>query len=101
MALFRRNKTWWSDFSINGQRYRQSLRTTDWREAQAGDKELITQAIQGKLARSSKQFARPAFSHVADHYLNHRLVEVSEQTLQWVIDKMTLPRAFLAGARLN
>ena len=38
MALFKRNKTWCADFSVNGQRYRQSLRTKDWREAQAREK---------------------------------------------------------------
>ena len=69
MALFRRNKTWWSDFSTNGQRYRQSLRTTDWREAQAGEKALITQASQGKLTPTSQQFARLAFSEALDRYL--------------------------------
>ncbi len=101
MALFRRNKTWWSDFSINGQRYRQSLRTTDWREAQAGEKELITQASQGKLVPSSQRFARRAFSQVADLYLKHRRVEVSERTLQTEIDKMKPLREFLVGVRVN
>src|SRR5712692_8887704 len=38
MALYKRNDTWWTDFSVNGQRYRESLDTTDWREAQAKEK---------------------------------------------------------------
>jgi hypothetical protein len=29
MSLFKRGKTWWTDFSINGVRYRMSLDTTD------------------------------------------------------------------------
>ncbi len=44
MAIYKRGKTWWTDFSVNGQRYRESLRVTDWREAQAREKELIVQA---------------------------------------------------------
>jgi hypothetical protein len=44
MALFRRNKTWWTDFSVNGQRFRQSLDTIDWREALREEKKLIAQA---------------------------------------------------------
>jgi len=76
MAVFRRNKTWWSDFSVNGQRYRQSLRTRDWREAQAREKELITQASQGKLTPTSQQFARLAFSEAADRYLDSRRLEL-------------------------
>jgi hypothetical protein len=31
-------------FSMNGERYRQSLDTTDWREAQSNAKELIRKA---------------------------------------------------------
>jgi hypothetical protein len=30
MALYKRGKTWHTDFSVNGQRFRQSLDTTDW-----------------------------------------------------------------------
>jgi hypothetical protein len=39
MALFKRGKTWWTDSSVNGVRYRQPLRTTDWRKAQSREKE--------------------------------------------------------------
>ena len=49
MALYKRGKTWHTAFSVNGQRFRQSLDTSDWREAQAKEKELISQASQGKL----------------------------------------------------
>ena len=49
MSLYKRGKTWHIDFSVNGQRFRQSLDTSDWREAQAKEKELIAHASQGKL----------------------------------------------------
>ena len=72
MSLYKRGKTYWADFSVNGQRYRQSLDTSDWREAQSRQKEQITQASQGKLAPSSQQFARVAFSEAADRYQTDR-----------------------------
>jgi len=31
VALYKRGKTWWTDFSVNGVRYRESLDTSDWR----------------------------------------------------------------------
>lgn len=99
--LYRRGKWWWTDFSVHGHRFRQSLRTTDWREAQAREKELIAQASQGKLTPTSQQFARLAFSQVADHYLDHRRVEVSEGTLQTETDKMKPLREFLVGVRVS
>ena len=39
MALVKRGKTWHTDFVVNGQRFRQSLKTTDWREAQSEEEE--------------------------------------------------------------
>src|SRR5215469_14414897 len=69
MALFRRNKTWWTDFSVNGARYRQSLHTTDWRAAQAEEKRRITQAETGILTTSSQRHARLAFSEAAERYI--------------------------------
>ena len=62
MALYKRKSTWWTDFSVNGQRFRASLDTNDWRDAQAREKDFITQAGQGKLAPASQQFARLSFS---------------------------------------
>jgi hypothetical protein len=44
MALKKRGKTWHCHFVVNGQRFRQSLGTTDWREAQAKEKDLIAKA---------------------------------------------------------
>ena len=69
---YKRGKTWWTDFSVHGQRYRQSLDTSDWREAQRQEKELIAQASQGKLTSSGQSFARLAFREAADRYLSER-----------------------------
>jgi integrase len=101
MALYRRSKWYWTHFYVNGQRHRMPLRTRDWREAQAREKELITQASNGKLAPSSQQFARLAFSQTADRYLKHRRVEVSERTCQTDADKMKPLRSFFTGTRLS
>ncbi len=101
MALFRRNKTWWSDFSINGQRYRQSLRTTDWRKAQAGEKELIIQASQGKLTPTSQQFARLAFSEAADRYLADRLAHLAPRSVQREKECLVPLKAFYGATPLT
>jgi integrase len=86
MALFRRGKWWWTDFSVNGVRYRQPIRdekgqrTKDWREALSREKELIAQAHAGKLATSSQQFARLSFSDAVDRYLADRLPRIQPKT---------------------
>ena len=90
MSLYKRKKTWWTDFSVNGQRFRESLDTTDWREAQRLEKEKISEAQQGKLAPSSQQFARLAFSEAADRYLESRKLELSARSLK---KRETAPRS--------
>ena len=65
MALVKRGKTWHTHFFVDGQRFRQSLDTTDYREAQKREKERITQASQGKLAPVSEQFVRLVFGEAA------------------------------------
>jgi integrase len=77
MALKKRAKTWHTDFVVNGMRFRQSLETRDWREAQAKEKELITQASQGKLTQQTTSLARQPFGLAADHYVSARKLELA------------------------
>jgi integrase len=77
MALFKRNKTWHTHFFVNGQGFRQSLDTSDWREAQAKEKQLIAEASEGKLRHNSTTLARLPFGQAADEYVNARKLELA------------------------
>jgi integrase len=77
MALVKRGKTWHWHFVINGQRFRQSLGTTDWREAQSKEKELIGQAMEGKITQTSASLARQPFGQAADDYVTARKLELA------------------------
>ncbi len=101
MALYKRKKTWWADFSVHGERYRQSLDTTDWRAAQAKQKELIAQANQGKLAPSSQQFARLAFVEAAERYVDSRRLELSESSLKKERQLLVQPSRYLQATPLT
>ena len=86
MALFRRGKWWWTDFSVNGVRYRQPIRnekgqrTKDWREALSREKDLIAQAHTGRLSVPGLSFARLAFTEALDRYLSDRAVHVAPRS---------------------
>jgi integrase len=80
MSLYKRSKTWHTDFSVNGQRFRQSLETTDWREAQAKEKELIGQASAGKLAPASQQFSKLNVGEAIERYLDDRAAHVQPRS---------------------
>jgi hypothetical protein len=80
MALVKRGKTWHTHFFVDGQRYRQSLETSDWREAQANEKELIARASQGKLAPASQQFSKLNVSDAFERYLADRAAHVQPRS---------------------
>ena len=58
MALKKRGDTWHTHFFVDGERFRKSLDTTDWREAQRKERELIAEAKKGKLMASRDEFSR-------------------------------------------
>jgi len=73
MSLYKRNKTWHADFSVDGKRFRVSLETTDWREAQAKERELIADAKLGKISPTKLPIARSTFREAAEEFLQDRL----------------------------
>jgi integrase len=80
MSLVKRGKIWHTHFFIDGQRFRQSLETGDWREAQAKEKELIARASQGKLAQASQQFSKFNITDAIERYLADRAVHVQPRS---------------------
>jgi integrase len=86
MAVFKRGKWWWTDFSVNGVRYRipirgeKGQRTKDWREALSREKELIAEAQAGKLTMAGQSFARLAFTEALERYLADRAAHVTPRS---------------------
>ena len=65
MSLYKRGKTWHTDFTVNGERFRQSLDTTDWREAQSSEKRLIADAEAAGTHRHAEATAAAAVTAAA------------------------------------
>jgi len=61
-----------TDFTVNGQRFRQSLGTTDWRKAQSEESRLRAQAEEGTLTPASTSLARQPFGQAASEYVMAR-----------------------------
>ena len=101
MALYKRGKTWHTDFSVNGQRYRQSLETTDWRQAESREKELIGQGTARKIAPSSQQFSRLSFNEAADSYVADRLAHLAPRSISTERERLKPLRKILAALRLT
>src|ERR1039458_580780 len=101
MALKKRGKTWHTHFFVDGQRFRQSLDTSDWREAQAREKELIAEASQGKLAPVSQQCGRLAFGEAADRFLEGRRLDLSDASQKKEKQLLVQPRRFFGAQTLQ
>jgi integrase len=101
MSLYKRNRTWHTDFSVHGQRYRQSLDTTDWREAQSKEKDLIGQATAGNLAPSSQLFARLTFVEAADRYVADRLACLAPRSIVTEQERLKPLRTFFSPLTLT
>jgi integrase len=101
MALTKRGKTWHTHFFVDGQRYRQSLETTDWREAQAKEKALIAAAKLGRLSASSEDFARLPFEMAAEKYLLSRSPELAESSRAKEKQLLVRPLERFTGKRLR
>ena len=101
MSLFKRNKTWWTDFSVNGARYRLSLDTSDWREAQSREKEKIAEAQTGKLTPQTQSFARLAFPEAVARWLEEKRPRVAPKTHVTELERANAPKQFFGQARLK
>jgi integrase len=82
MSLKKRGKTWHTHFFVDGQRFRQSLETSDWREAQAKEKVLISAALSGKLSATKNAVAQLTFADAAIQFLEDRLSHLAPCSIQ-------------------
>jgi integrase len=101
MALNKRGKTWHCHFVVNGQRFRQSLGTTDWREAQAKEKELIGQASQGKLAAGNQLFAKLTFTAASQKNLAERMAYLAPRSAQTERERLKPLCAAFGSMKVN
>jgi integrase len=62
---------------VDGQRFRQSLGTTDWNEAQEKAGRLKREAEDGKITQTSISLARQPFGLAADDYVTARKLELA------------------------
>jgi len=101
MSLVKRGRTWHTHFFVDGQRFRQSLETTDWREAQKKEKDLIAQASQCKLAAGNNQFAKLTFAEAAEKNLAERIAHLAPRSAQTERERLKPLCAVFGAAKVN
>jgi integrase len=77
------------DATIDGERYREPLNTTDWRIAGDRAKERIAEIKAGRVAcASGKNFARLPFNVAIEVYQSERDGKVAERTMQFESERL-------------
>lgn len=77
------------DVTIDGERYREPLDTTDWRVATERAKERIAEIKAGRVAcPSGKNFARLPFKAAVEVYQSERKGKVAERTTQFESERL-------------
>jgi integrase len=84
MAIYKRGKTFHTDVTVSGIRYRESLETTNWQEAQRLEKEFIARALAGKAAPPTGKgsFASLPMEQALAEFVKGRVGRVAERTSQ-------------------
>jgi len=84
MAIFKRNKTYYADVAVNGTRYKQSLETANWQEAQRKQKELINRIMEGKAGAPAGKgsFASLPLEQALAEFVDGRVGRVADRTNQ-------------------
>src|ERR1700689_871842 len=84
MAIYKRRKTYHVDVAVNGIRYRESLETANWQEAQRKQKELISRIMEGKAGAPSGKgsFASLPLEQALAEFVKGREGRVAERTSQ-------------------
>jgi integrase len=82
--IYKRNKTYYVDVAVNGIRYRESLETANWQEAQRKQKELINRIMEGKAGAPAGKgsFASLPLEQALAEFVKGREGRVAERTSQ-------------------
>ena len=85
MSLWKRGKNYWLDAVVHGERHREPLGTTDWREARDLEKKRIAELQKrppDPTKRASK-FSALDIKSAIDVYADNRRSQVSERMVTW------------------
>ena len=103
MALWKRGKQYWMDVIIRGQRYREPLDTSDWREAKQLERERVQQIeSRGPVPTgNSKAYAALDVASAIEAYARERRAQVSARMRAYWLENAKPLGAFLGRTKLR
>jgi len=100
-VIFKRGKWYWIDSTVEGVRYRQPLKTTNWQKAKQEEKKVVQQALAGTLSRKTEGFARLGFSDAVDQFLIERKPEIAPASYKKEKQLFAKPKLYFGAKPLR
>src|SRR5262245_34993726 len=101
MTIFKRNKKWWIDVTVEGVRFRQSLATANWQEAQSKAARFQVEAEDGKVATPRAEFNRLGFSAAVDRYIEERKPDLKPRSYQTEVERARPLKKYFGSRALS
>jgi integrase len=90
MSLWKRGRQYWTDFTVNGRRYRKRLGTTNLRIATRREREMIEEAGHGRLSVDEQGPKR--LSEAIEAYLAAKRIRCSARTIELEEERLSIVR---------
>ena len=98
MSLWKRGRRYWTDFSVDGVRYRKPLRTHNWQVAKRREQELIEAARVGQL--ETENGPKHLFDAI-DRYLNDKIIHCAPRTVELERERLSLIKQHFGDVKLS
>jgi integrase len=99
MSLWKRGRQYWTDFTVNGRRYRKRLGTTNLRVATRRERELIEKAGHGRLPVDEQGPKR--LSEAIDAYLAAKRIRCSARTIELEEERLSIVKKYFGDVPLS
>jgi len=88
MSLFKRGKWYWSDFTVDGRRRREPLKTTNWQDAKEKERDVIEEARRHLLPVRAR-LKRHLFAAI-DEYLADKKIRCRPRTIEFENERLSV-----------
>src|SRR5262245_13310023 len=99
MSLWKRGRQYWTDFTVNGRRYRKRLGTTNLRVATRREREMIEEAGHGRLSVDEQGPKR--LSEAIEAYLTAKRIRCSARTIELEEERLSLVKKHFGDVPLS
>jgi integrase len=99
MSLWKRGRQYWTDFTVNGQRYRKRLGTTNLRAATRREREMIEEAGHGRLSADEQGPKR--LSEAIDAYVAAKRIRCSDRTIELEEERLSIVKKHFGDVPLS